>query len=351
MALVPIGSSADGGIIYRDTSTGATTTQYSSDSSAIGSSTAGYPIYPSQPSEVNTPLPDTTNDGGTAVAVNPTPDPGTEEPLPYQEPNWDEILAPAFAAYDQTSAILGQNLQASIGQAEQEADTQKQGLKVEETERLGEFGSQRTREEGRTRGMIDEARRQASQLQQGIQSRFGGSTGTGGFMSEIVGSQAMANIGKNQEALQYTLGEISKAENNLKNRVMQMVQEVDTQLAGIRTNLRNAFNERIAEIGNKKGELQSSVASRKLELLNEYQNYVRDVAARAQARKEELYDAYVRKQDQLARLQASAEKDYSALLNQPAINVGDTSYKWIPGVKEPYLATGKIGKDEDEDVY
>ena len=245
----------------------------------------------------------------------------------------DAAINQGMQALSQYEGTLAPTSEVMINEAQSTFEQGKRGAETEGNRRLGEYSGQRTEEQGRTEGTISQARRLGSQMMQGIQSLYGGSTGTGQFASEILGSQVSQNIATNQAALQGTLSKISQAEGGVKDWMTNQIQTLNENLTTEKERARTWLNQALAEVASKKAELASSKAEMRMQALQSYQGLVADINARNTAAKQ---DAYTRAQEAAAKLETfgkSAMEKYQAALQgfQPKMwNVGDQQVGAFP---------------------
>ncbi len=249
------------------------------------------------------------------------------------EVDWNAMYAPAFGALGQYEQTLQPQYETTVKEAEQGTATKKTGAEQQLAEKVGQYNLQRTRETGRTKSTVAEARRLAAEMMQGIQSRYGGTTGTGAFSSEILGSQATRNISQQQTALQDVLGQIGQEESNVRNQTTQYINQLDQQLALDKEKARNQLQAALANVAQMRGQLESEKASQKLNLLKEYNNQLQQIDASNTQFKQQLYNNWQQQQYQLDTLKAKAVNQYSAQLTnfEPSLfNVGNKSYAAVP---------------------
>lgn len=233
-----------------------------------------------------------------------------------QQPSIDynSIFAPAFEALTQQEQANQSGYEAGLSEAEGGTVQRKAGLESEQEGRLAGFDQQRQEATGQTQSAVEQARRQASELQQGIQARFGGTTGTGRFQSEILGAQATRNIAQNQSALQNTLGKIGQSEESLKTEVTNLINQEDQRLESTKLQLRSQLQQSLADVGREKGRLESEKAQLRINTLNQYQQVLADVNARNTAFKQQLFQQTQQAQSELEKLRSRAQQSYQVNL-------------------------------------
>lgn len=329
-------------------------------------------IGPYAPSYYGLPNPSgntTQNNSGSVLGTNTysggnvvSGDSGQNNNVPQESipsaPSFDEYdaaIQQGMAALDQYGATLQPEYENTINEYETGATNQKTQARSEQTRRLNALGENRTEANQNTESAISAARRQASQLMQGIQSLYGGTTGTGAFKSEILGSQAMQNISGNQQALQGTLGKIYQAEEGVRSQVTNLLNTIDEQLTINKEKARNELQQALAQIASQKSELASSRAQMRMQALQNYQNLVADINARNTAFKQQLYLKAQQAQQQIDNFKNSTMQKFDPNLQAANFNVGETPYAAVPnnsGSGYTYLkgSTTKTN-DEDSDLY
>lgn len=252
--------------------------------------------------------------------------------------NFDAIIQPALQSLSAYEATLQPQYESGVQEAEQKYGDIVSGLQGEQTNRLNEFGQQRTRETGRGESAIAEARRQAAELMQGIQARYGGSTGTGAFTSEILGGQATANIAKNRAALQDTISQISNAENALKTEISNKVNAANLELESTRNSLRDQLRQSLADINSKRNELESNKAQMRLEAAQNYRNLLADINARNTSFMQNMYLNAQKAQAQLDEIKSRTQSQYKA-----NITPAQLSSLVNAGIMTPSQAQAQLG--------
>lgn len=338
-----------------DLSQSASTPQVMGLNTNIGSSGPGgaYPIAGGAPTSYNQP---TGGSYGGTTGGSTGGDIYQGAPL-EQSPQGPDVSA-VNAAYDQALGALSQAEGAqqdiyntAIGQAEASGKARRGEAEAEQTRRLGEYGQQRTRETDRTNSAIAEARRQAAQIIQGLQARFGGTTGTGGFSGELVGSSALQNIGANRVSLQQTLGQISQAENNVKDTTAKLLDQIEQDTLYAKERAGSELKQILADIAGKKGALAVDRANANMQALQNYQSLLSDINARNTQFKQALYQRAQAAQDQVNNFKQSALSNFQATFQDftpPTFNVGNKTVSAFPSGSGLRGVTYVSGDTEDE---
>ncbi len=184
---------------------------------------------------------------------------------------------------------------------------------------MGEFGGQRQEATTESQGVIADARRQAAEIMQGIQARYGGTTGTGKFQSEVVGGAAVKGIASVQAALQGTMGKITAAENNLKTQTQNLLVKADTWLKDTKLKLKSDLDRSLAEISRERGNLEIDKGKMRLDALQQYQQVLADTDARNTQFKQQMYMDAQNAQQQIDLMKAQAQEDYQLAASKLAL--------------------------------
>lgn len=278
-----------------------------------------------------------------------------QQNLPSQPSvDWNAMYAPAFSALEQFQSTLQPTYETTVKEAERTALGQKGEVSAEEAKRLGITGQNRAAEETRTKGAIAEARRLASEAMQGIQARFGGTTGAGGAYSEILGAQATRNIAASQQALQQTMMQIHQEEAGIRDWATRSAREIDDQLETAKEKTFNWLQGALAGVAQARGTLETEKAQQKINLLNNYHSTLQQIEAQNTAFKQQLFLNWQTKQKSLDEYKASMVNQYQTALEGFSpynFNVGETPYAAVP--KNPnlmFLRGSTPNTEEDESL-
>jgi len=259
-----------------------------------------------------------------------------------QQPSFEDLYGDAFRqafeAVNQMQGAIQSGYQAELSGAELGTQQRKAELQAEQAMRLADFARQRAEAQGQvgmanqkaeaqTESVIEQARRQAAELMQGIQARYGGTTGTGRFTSEILGSQATRNIAQNQAALrqykaqmdselQNTMSKIGLAENELKTKVTSLINQEDQNLQQAKIQLRANLDKSLAEISQQRSMLETEKANKRYEILNDYQNRLDEVERYNLDHKRQLEAQYQQHQIEINMLKQQAQQSYAVKTNE-----------------------------------
>ena len=272
-----------------------------------------------------------------------------QEASGYQEPNMDAMYSGAFNALNQQEATLQPEYQTQLTGIENTYGQQKAGAEATQSQKLGEYGQQRTTEQGRTKSAIAEARRLAAESMQGIQSKFGGSTSAGGAYSEILGSQASRNIATNQAALQQTLSQIGQDESNVRLQTTNYLNELEQNTNLAKEKARNWLQQSLAQIATARGTLESEKANKRVEYLNQYNQTLQSINEQNTKFKQDVYLKQMDAQSKLDAIKAQKINQYQSELQMlEPFNVGNTQVQPATYGKNIYFIKGN---QEDTGPY
>jgi hypothetical protein len=242
--------------------------------------------------------------GGTASAgyVNNAP----QIPQPQQPSiDFDALIAPALQGLDAAIQPLTDSTNADISaigtQKQQAIDSTNQSIGAQKST----IGKAQTTQKQYEQSASDSARRQYSEIQQGLQSRYGGTTGTGAFASELAGTQtlrSMADIKTNAANAQAALSDkLLQVEEVGRTALAHIESDTADQVAKAKSNLQL----QLADIRNQKGQLMAHKAELAANAVQMYQQTVNQVNTANAQFKQQLY---VQQQAAQQTLQQSLQK-------------------------------------------
>lgn len=188
--------------------------------------------------------------------------------------DYDALIAPALQALESSIAPLQQGFESYQGEQRAGGQTQIEKTRADITGQKGILETGRTRQQKIGESAIDEARRQYSEIQQGLQSRYGGSTGTGRFASELSGRESLRNIANVREGLSQAMLEIDNKLQQVQEVGRIAEQDITNQTESRIGEARRALDNQIADIRKQQGLLQAQKAQMAAESIQQYQNSV-----------------------------------------------------------------------------
>lgn len=205
--------------------------------------------------------------------------------------DFDALIRPALEGLDAAIAPLQQQFADFQTGAQERESTQL----AQTRQNIG--AQEQTLEGGRTRqnqlgeSAIDEARRQFAEIQQGLQARYGGTTGTGAFAGELAGRETLGNVADIRQNLSNAMLEIDNKLQQVKEIGRISEQEIQENTQQQIRDAKSQLDLALADIRNQKGQLQARKAELAANAIQWYQGEVNRVN---QQNAQFLQDMYVR---------------------------------------------------------
>lgn len=246
--------------------------------------------------------------------------------------DFDALIAPALQGLDAAIAPLQQSTEADIGaintNKQKAIDTTNQSI-TGQTKTINQAQNTQKQYE---QSASDAARRQYAEIQQGLQARFGGTTGTGAFASEMAGTQtlrSMADIKTNAANAQVQLSDkLQQVQEVGRTALAHIESDAADQIAKAKSNLEL----QLADIRNQKGQLMARKAELAANAVQMYQQTVNQVNTANAQFKQQLYSQQQAAQQSLESAlqrasgiaQAATPQDLMAYVQslQPLVNAG-----------------------------
>ena len=277
------------------------------------------------------------------------------EPQPQQpQIDFDALIRPALEGLEGLIAPLTSSTENRVREFQQGGEAALAGSQANigsQVTGLERSGTQ-AKQEGES--AADEARRQFSEISQGLQARYGGSTGTGRFANEQLGAQTMRNIANFRQQVNDRLAKIDDTIQQVR-EVGRLAQEdyrreTATNIQKSRDNL----DLQIADIRRQQGVLQSQKAQMTAQAIQGYQTEVNAINAR---NTQFLQQVAMQQMQAEQALKAAAQKTTSVAKSLPqfTLSEGQTRYQLNPetqqydaiaGGSQAIAGTGLTGDDE-----
>lgn len=248
--------------------------------------------------------------------------------------DYDALIAPALQALDQATQAPQSEYTADVANIEANRAKAKGELQQNYATGQTEAARNRTRVTGQAESAIDEARRQFAEIQQGLQARYGGTTGSGAFVEGLAGRQALQNIGQQRQALTQAITTIDDRLEQVRSVTEMAQQDVDQQAEAQKAQAKAQLDNALNSIRIARGEL----LSRKVELAQNamqfYQQQVAEVNARNAAFKQQLYRDQQAAEQKLLGAKDTATKQIKQF---ELVNINDNPYVFNPytGATQP----------------
>lgn len=237
--------------------------------------------------------------------------------------NFDELIAPALQALDAAVAPQDAAYQANLSDIEAGRQSQVAGNQSALAQAQTAAEQARGRNTAAGEDAINQQRRALSEVQQGLQARYGSTTGTGRFAGEIAGSQATRNIGGIQTAVIGALQEVDNNIEKVRTTAMGAIQDAEGKAQSLKLQARSQYEQALANIRIARGEL----LGRKQELASQatqfYQQQLAQVDANNTTFKQNIYMQAKAAEQQLSQARTQATTAVQKL--STVGNVGSTA--------------------------
>lgn len=268
--------------------------------------------------------------------------------------DFDALIAPALAGLDAAIGPLQQGYETDVQaiNSAKESNIAKTNLSIQGQQAT--LGQARTSQVSQAQNAEDMARRQLAEINQGIQSKYGGTTGTGAFATELAGRQTLQNMGQTREQLSNALLQIDQKKQQVEEVGRIALQDIEDKTRDSLSQAKNQLDTALADIRRQKGELQARKAELAANAIQLYQNTVNQVNAQNAAFKQNLYLAQVQAGQKLdAALQQGTSQVQQFASTIPGINAEKQVTPVAGGVQTQTTGTtqgGSLGT-QGEDFY
>lgn len=235
------------------------------------------------------------------------------------EINFDALIAPALAGLDAAIAPLTQSTENRVSEFQQGANTAIEGSRANIAAQESTLGQSKTKAQQSGQSAVDEARRQYAEMSQGLQSRYGGTTGTGKFANELLGSQTLRNIADVRQNVQNAMVQLDDRIAQVKEIGRIAEQDIQDKTRSSIQQARDNLELQLADIRRQKGELQSRKAELAMNAMQIYQNTVNQVNAQ---NAQFLQNLYMQQQQAQQQLQLAQQKAQQIVSSAPDYGVG-----------------------------
>lgn len=234
---------------------------------------------------------------GSSAAMNNAP---MQEAPQAPSIDFDALIRPAIEGLESAIGPLQQSNAADLQGIESSRQSQIATTNQSIGAQTNTIGQAKDTQRGYENSAADEARRQYSEVQQGLQARYGGTTGTGAFATELAGGQTIRSIAGIHEAA-------SKAIAGLDDKLVQVqeigriaLQDIDNQAKDQTAKAKSNLELALSDIRNQKGQLLARKAELAANAVQMYQQTVNQVNANNTAFKQQLYLQQQQAEQQLA---------------------------------------------------
>lgn len=248
--------------------------------------------------------------------------PGAVQEQTPQPPqiDFDALIQPALDALTQAESATQATGEADIQSIESGATTQKGNIGALRTGAERQLASRQAATTSAGEQAINESRRAAAEIQQGLASRYGASSSTGLGASAIVGAQSARNISQQRAQLTAALNEVENAKTGIIETYNNALKEVDNTTATLKAQARSTLQTNLSQIGQARVGLQSRKAELVYNAMEQYRQEVNAVNQRNTAFKQTLYTQQQDANNKLAQIEAAAKNKIQSI-SQPDFKV------------------------------
>ena len=172
-----------------------------------------------------------------------------------------------------------------------------------------------------TEADINSQRRGLSEVNQGIQAKYGGTTGTGKFASELVARTAFENIGKYKTTLSNNITKLNLALSSYTRDINQQILSVEQDTQVLKQKARAELDRTLSEINLNKANVGVAKSQQKTALLSDYRNLVSQIDARNTQYRRDLITQ--------ANTAATKAQTYENQLTKDTLNRMATNIKYL----------------------
>ncbi len=203
--------------------------------------------------------------------------------------DFDAMIAPAISGLESAIGPLQQGTASDIQSLESQRQATTSRIGLETTGQEAQIGKLKEQQSALGESAADRARRAYAEIQQGLQARYGRSTGTGAFAADLSGRETLRNLADIH-------GQVSQAIAGLDDKFIQVrevgriqTQEIENQTRDLISKAKNNLELQLAEIRRQKGELQGRKAELASQSIQLYQNTVQQVNSQNATFKQNLF--------------------------------------------------------------
>lgn len=193
--------------------------------------------------------------------------------------DFDALIAPALDALSAYEPVVQSEYNTTVGGIGTTKANQLASLNQNLSGQSATLNRSKTEQQNLSGKAINQQRQGLSEIQQGLQARYGGTTGTGAFASEIAGRGAMQNIGSIQQGLAQAMQTIDDKLVQVREVGRIAAQDIEDKAAQQIKEAKNSLDRAMADIRSQKAALQSHKAELAMQAMQIYQNTVNNVKA------------------------------------------------------------------------
>lgn len=203
--------------------------------------------------------------------------------------DFDSLINPVLEQLGQSEAAANSifsEQQGNVGAQQATSQSRLQNTLGSQNQLL-DSGAEQQQQEGQS--AADQARRQFSEIQQGLQAKFGGTTGTGAFAAELAGRETIGSISNITQGVTKALKDITDKKTELVELGRLAAEDIDNSAAEQITQARQQLEATLGSIRSQRGQLQKRKAELAMTAMQSYQSLTADIEARNTGFKQQLF--------------------------------------------------------------
>ncbi len=202
------------------------------------------------------------------------------QPQPQQQQvDFDALIAPALQGLDAAIAPQESAYQANVGQIEGNVGRAVAGQQSALSEAQTSADQARQRQGQVGEDAVNEQRRMFSEQQQGLQARYGGTTGTGRFAAEQAGAQTTRNIAQIRQQISESMQNIDNTIEKVRTTTQMYISDAEDKANELKLQAKAQLDQALGNIRIAKSELIGKKAELASQAVQFYQQQLAQVNA------------------------------------------------------------------------
>lgn len=281
-----------------------------------------------------------------------------QQAQPFNPPDFNALIAPAIEGYNNYISTLQGQLPDTLSSIDKSLANQTDTINSSVKQQQQTVDTAKQAQQASQENAANEAKRIYSEIQQGLQSRYGGTTGTGAFATEIAGGQTARDVSNIRTTGAQLIKQLDDKSLQIQEVGRLALQDAQQSAEQQKLDAKNKLEQQIADIRSKIGETQANKATLYANAYQNYQDYVRQVDASNTAFQQNLYQQQLATQQQienakthLSSIAATATpEDLKSLISQ-GFSISNAPVKTSSGAKVDVSASPSSGQGKLTTVY
>lgn len=217
------------------------------------------------------------------------------EPLPASNPsegfekNYGSFFDSYLSDLNSREAARKQSYENDLTLIESQKGLQQKQIQSDLETTKADLASQEKKAAALSEENVNQQRRAYSEMAQGLQSAYGGTTGTGAFATELMGREVLGNIGKIRQNFSSAVEDLGLTRAKAISEANQRIDQSNYLAAQLTSQARTQLNADLEQIANARYMSQRDRMDRKMQAYQNYQNLVGDINARNSSFRQSIY--------------------------------------------------------------